>query len=220
MQALETARCGLSSEAALAAIAALPSLRCLQLDVHHTLLVGRLSALTQLQQLSLHGQLLAEGGEGEDGGGADLEALVLESASQLEAALAPLQQLTCLMLHVVPMARVPQALTGLPLQRLMVDTVIWPGPPDGLPWPCPALESLRWLGLNWQASWTGGTGRDVGRLGQKHLVVCARFVHALSWEQVACVLLNKGDGAKLVHSCLWLLLACADRLVPPSLFPS
>ena len=148
LQALETARCGPGCDAAMAAVTALSGLHTLHIDVCDPLLPGWLPTLTRLRQLVVSGDLL------DDDNGQDPEAIAAEASRQLDAALAPLHQLTSLALLVLPLARVPQAVAHMPLERLIADTYFWPCQAEGLPFPCPMLTSLRWLGLDWQVCCT------------------------------------------------------------------
>ena len=139
LRALEGVRSPPDCEAAWSGITALSGLRSLQLEECEPAVPSWLPQLTQLHQLAISGDMaLEEDGEDE----ADAAA-----AARLDAALAPLRGLTCLVLNLVSLTRLPPAVAQLPLQRLLLHTGWGPEP---LPCPCPMLASLRWLGLQWQ----------------------------------------------------------------------
>lgn len=166
LQALECVRCAVDCDAAWGSITGLSRLRSLQLEECEPVLPSWLPRLTQLRQLAISGDPAEDEDVAEDAAQEAAEA-------RLDAALAPLQQLTCLVMNVVALTCLPPAVARQPLQRLLVHTAFGPGP---LPCPCPVLSSLRWLGLQWQV-----------RCVEGGMPVCAHGLHVAA-QPKECVL--------------------------------
>lgn len=114
-------------------ITALTGLQSLQLRGQVSVLPSWLPQLTGLRQLAIS-ELY--------------EAIVEDWTPLLEAAFLPLRQLTCLPLEDPMLEELPQAVEGLPLQRLLLGT--WRV--AELSAPCAMLGTLRWMGLPWEVS--------------------------------------------------------------------
>lgn len=160
LRALEGVRSPPDCEAAWSGITALSGLRSLQLEECEPAVPSWLPQLTQLHQLAISGDMALEE-DGED----EADEADAAAAARLDAALAPLRQLTCLVLNLVSLTRLPPAVAQLPLQRLLLHTGWGPEP---LPCPCPMLASLRWLGLQWQVC-----AAVAARCSSLHAPVCA-----------------------------------------------
>lgn len=147
LRALQAVRCGPDCAEAVSRVTLLPRLESLQLEEITPLLPEWLPGLTQLRQLALSGELQMPE---EPGDAAEAAAAEAEATAQLDAALAPLTQLTCLVLGTFPLAALPQAVAALPLQRLLAHTIFPEQAAEGLPCPAPMLASLSWVGMPWQ----------------------------------------------------------------------